>query len=345
MISKEINFSTGPTALHEKVKLALIEDPVSHRSEEFEYLLDKTCRLYKEHLQVKEVFFLTGSGTTANEAMLHQMKMLHKPGLILSNGEFGNRLINQAATNDLQFSFYKVPYGKHFDYGEIEQLIKEGNINWVLFTHCETSTGIINNLNVITELCKKYQALCFVDCISSVGAFKIDLSQVAMATASSGKGLCGIAGLAVVLSNISTKTNKKIPACLDLTNYSNSKVPFTISSNLLKAIYTGSKLKLHRENYDVLADASQQISYLLKYYGFTTFNANSHVFTIISTHADENKWLANELTKHGLITSYKSEYLQKNNWLQIALFGIFTNSEMHEGLKRLKSLLSCKVLN
>jgi hypothetical protein len=55
--------------------------------------------------------------------------------------------------------------------------------------------------------------------------------------------------------------------------------------------------------------------------------------------------LADELTKHVLITSFKSEYLQKNNWLQIALFGIFSKSEMHEGVNRLKSLLSCKVLN
>jgi hypothetical protein len=157
--------------------------------------------------------------------------------------------------------------------------------------------------------------------------------------------LCGIAGLAVVFSNIKLRTDSKIPACLDLTNYSESKVPFTISSGMLKALYTGSKLKLHHENYTCIAEGSKQITHLLKHFELKTFNANSHVFTIISGHPDETIWLADELTKHGLITSFKSEYLQKNNWLQIALFGIFSKSEMHEGVNRLKSLLSCKVLN
>jgi aspartate aminotransferase-like enzyme len=345
MILKEINFSTGPTALHESVRLALTEDPISHRCEEFKLLMHNICSLYIDHFDVKEVLFLTGSGTTANEAMLQQLKMQIRPGLILSNGEFGNRLINQALTNDLDFVVYKKPFGVQFEIDEIEQLLKQRNIHWILFTHCETSTGIINNLNAIAALCKKYEVLCFVDCISSVGAFKINLSQVAMATASSGKGLCGIAGLAVVFSNIQLKTNNKIPSCLDLIKYSEGKVPFTISSGMLKALYTGSKLKLNSENYDCIAEGSNKITHLLEHNGFKTFNAHSHVFTIISDHPDETIWLANELKKHGLITSSKSEYLQKNNWLQIALFGVFSNNEMRDGVNRLKSFLACKVLS
>src|SRR5687767_9564826 len=104
MILKEINFSTGPVALHYKVKEALIEDPIPHRCEEFQTLKDDITILYRNEFNVKDVYFLTGSGTTANEAMIQQIKMLNKPGLILSNGEFGNRLINQATINDLTFS-------------------------------------------------------------------------------------------------------------------------------------------------------------------------------------------------------------------------------------------------
>jgi len=345
MILREINFSTGPVALHDDVKLALIQDPVSHRSDKFQKLLINTGRLYQDHFHVKEVYFLTGSGTTANEAMLQQVKMLNKPGLVLSNGEFGNRLIKQAAINDIRFLSYKKSAGKYFDYPEIEQLLSRGEIKWVLFTHCETSTGIINDLKLIQDICKKYHALCFADCISSVGAFEINLSDIAMATASSGKGLCGIAGIAIIFSNIKPITNHKIPSCLDLTNYASDQVPFTISSGLLNALYTGSKLKLQRENYENIARMSRQISDMLDYYRYETFNAQSHVFTIISAHTDEVQWLITQLSKHALIISYKSEYLQKNNWLQIALFSIFNKHEMQEGVDRFNSLLSCKVLS
>src|SRR5687768_2002590 len=128
MILKEINFSTGPVALHEKVKYALIEDPISHRCHEFQNLLESLADLYKDEFRVKQVYFLTGSGTTANEAMLHQIKMLNEAGLILSNGEFGNRLIKQSSTNDLQFTTYKKPYGASFVAEEIELVIKQDEV-------------------------------------------------------------------------------------------------------------------------------------------------------------------------------------------------------------------------
>jgi aspartate aminotransferase-like enzyme len=344
MTLKTINFSTGPVALHDQVKYALLEDPISHRSQEFQALLMDTTNLYKEHFKVKDVFFLTGSGTTANEAMVQQVKMLDQKGLILSNGEFGNRLINQAQTNDLCFSTYIKPFGFHFEYSDIEQLISGGDIRWILFTHCETSTGLINDLESISGLCKKYNCLCFVDCISSVGAFEIDLSNVAMATASSGKGLCGVAGLALVFANIQPKTTNKIPVCLDLTKY-NCKVPFTISSNMLAALYSGSKLKLNPNNYECIATASIAIKNLLEAQGLKTFNAGSHVFTIISTDTNEAVCLADAFEKQGLVTSFKSEYLQKNNWLQVALFSIYSDNEMLEGVKRFQSSLSCRLLN
>jgi len=150
----------------------------------------------------KKTYLLTGSGTAANEAMIWQIKLLQGKGLILSNGEFGSRLIEQASRTSLQFIGHKYICGQPFDLCEIENNIHQNGVRWMLFCHCETSTGVVNNLDNISELCRRNGCLCFVDCMSTAGAQPPDLSGIAMATASSGKGLASIPGLAIIFSNI-----------------------------------------------------------------------------------------------------------------------------------------------
>src|SRR5262245_38572311 len=103
MISKAVNLTTGPVAVTPEVQNAFSESPVSHRSAAFKQLFCETTELLCENLQVKDAFLLTGSGTLANEAMLQEIKYLRGKGLILSNGEFGSRLIEQSRRNSLDF--------------------------------------------------------------------------------------------------------------------------------------------------------------------------------------------------------------------------------------------------
>ena len=131
MISKTINFSTGPLHLPMEVRNGLAEDLLSHRSPEFHYLFDQTADLFKEKFCVKDFFLLSGTGTLANEAMVQQIKMTRKKGLILSNGEFGNRLFRQATINSLNFMSYVESTGNRFD---------EETIRWG-----------INRLNLVLE--------------------------------------------------------------------------------------------------------------------------------------------------------------------------------------------------
>src|SRR5690606_30054205 len=147
-------------------------------------------------------YLLTGSGTLANEVMLNEIKNKNQKGLILSNGEFGNRLIAQAWRHQILFDTYSIDWGKKFDTATIKKKLEQNDIHWILFCHCETSTGIINELQTIIELGKSFRCACFVDCMSTVGTMPLDLSGVSMATASSGKGLASVPGLAIVFSNM-----------------------------------------------------------------------------------------------------------------------------------------------
>ena len=148
-----INLTTGPVQLTEAVSSALASNPISHRSDEFLELYKRFTDFMCYKLNVREITVLQGSGTLANEAMIWQIKPLKTKGMILSNGEFGNRLIDQSKRVQLDFIEHSIPWGNEFDLSEIKALINLNHVEWILFAHCETSTGVINNLEALANIC------------------------------------------------------------------------------------------------------------------------------------------------------------------------------------------------
>lgn len=337
MISKIVNLSTGPVAISSQVMKALQNAPISHRSQEFKQLYCKTTDLLSKSFHVQETFLLSGSGTLANEVMLQEIKCIDGDGLILSNGEFGNRLINQARANRLKFIVHQLDWGTSFNFQEIEQIIIHKSIKWILFCHCETSTGVVNDLNELTILAKRNDCLCFVDCMSTVGTMPLNLSNVAMATASSGKGLASIPGLAVVFSNIKPSLKKSSPVYLDLSHYSiKSGIPFTISSNLLQALHTSICQKLKEEQFELINEYGKQFFKILNSYDSVPFsNSSTKVFTIVESVKREPN-LVSYLRGKQLLLSEESDYLKKRRWCQLATFGYYRETQLKYVLKTLK---------
>ncbi|MEP6748639.1 MAG: aminotransferase class V-fold PLP-dependent enzyme [Bacteroidota bacterium] len=331
-----INFSTGPVNISTEVRQALIAPSVSHRSATFQKLYNSTATFLCEQFNTKNVFFITGSGTAANEMMIWQIKMRGGKGLILSNGEFGLRLIEQSKRASLQFAEYNLNFGEPFDLKKIETIVTEEKIKWVLLCHCETSTGVVYDLDLISTLCAKNNCSCYVDCMSTVGTNAIDLSQVTMATASSGKGFASVAGLGIIFSNTALITSSTTPLYLDLSYYLNKNgIPFTLSSNLLNALYVSIKQKFLPEQMKLIDHYSYECFQVLRSFNLLPFsNEQSKVFTI--SPGNSIREFAAALTNKQVITSYESGYLRQRNLLQIAFFGYYQKTELDKLLTALK---------
>jgi aspartate aminotransferase-like enzyme len=343
MILKPVNLSTGPVGITRQVQNAFAEGPLSHRSAGFRDLYDETTAFLSKSFNVQDTYLLTGSGTLANDVMLQEIKCLGGKGLILSNGEFGDRLIMQANRNGLDFLKHRLQWGQSFSLDGIEKMITDHSVKWLLCCHCETSTGMIIDLQRLTELASNHHCQCFVDCMSTLGTMPLDLSGVAMATASSGKGLASIPGLAVVLSNIEPANKVACPVYLDLNHYKTSRgIPFTISSNLLKALYISTRQKLRDEQYQMIAEYRKIFFNLLGDLSLVPFsNEHTGVFTIVPPESMLPQ-LINHFRKHRLEISYESDYLKKHGWCQLATFGFYTEEQMRqvsEALYQIDSLL------
>lgn len=329
-----VNLSTGPVSISPQVMKALKEVPISHRSPAFKKLYQKTTGLLNEAFKVRQTFLLTGSGTLANEVMLNEIKNKNQKGLILSNGEFGNRLIEQAQRHQLSFETFIIDWGKRFETGTIKKRLEQNDIHWILFCHCETSTGVINELQTIIELSKQFHCACFVDCMSTVGTMPLDLSGVAMATASSGKGFASVPGLAIVFSNMDLIENKEGPVYIDLAHYAkNDGIPFTISSNLVKALSVSIQQKLQPAQFQFIQYYGERIFETLNKKDIVPFsNAHSKVFTIVMPGETGLDFYRN-LKQNKLLLSSESGYLKSREWRQLAGFGYYTESELEYVLK------------
>lgn len=326
---KQINLSTGPVNISMEVRNALSMPTTSHRSPQFRQLLDDTMASLCSMFAVQYSFIMNGSGTLANEVMLYQIKTLGSRGLILSNGEFGSRLIHQAERIGIDFSTYTLAWGQRFELQELENKLSTGHIGWILLCHCETSTGVLNDLNSIADLCNAYQVHCFADCMSSVGTTILDLSKITMASASSGKGLGAYPGLALLLSNIPPLSNHNTPIYLDLANYSlKNNIPFTISTNLVNALHTAILQKHTTEQLNMLHHYSYKYYDIMHRYHVVPFgDRHSKVFTIVLP--DEKKPIFTDyMNEKNIILSYESEYLIRRNWVQLAVLGYYDEKQL-----------------
>ncbi len=317
----------GPVAISQPVRQSFSDAPISHRSkvfmEDFALAKQLLCRL----VGARHVEILAGSGTLANDAIAGQLSLQNGPGLLLSNGEFGNRIIDHATRFRLPFEILRADWGHAFDAANIRRVLADnGSIGWLWAVHCETSSGVLNNIAMLKEICAPRGIRLCLDCISSIGTVPVDLSDVYLASCVSGKGLAAYPGLAMVFYNHElVQAPHKLPRYLDLALYADSDgVPFTISSNLVYALRT-SLQRLEPGRMEAIGAVSSWLRSELCRSGLKIVGSSTEtspaVTTIALPDAISSEWVGRKLSESGYQLSYRSRYLRERNWIQICLMG------------------------
>lgn len=318
----------GPVDVHEEVRKAFARGPVSHRSDGFMADFRATRRMLCDLTKARNVEILLGSGSLANDAICAQLSLLKQPGLILSNGEFGDRLLDHATRQGLDFEVYQIGWGDPLDYAEIRRRLDANpKLRWVWTPHCETSTGILNELDTLKQITRERGLKLCLDCISSIGTVPVDLSEVYLASCVSGKALASFPGLSMVFYNHDlAPAPKALPRYLDLGYYAaQSGMPFTQSSNLVYALQTALTRIDWTEKYAEIAEVGAWLRNRLREVGLQVLAPEGHaapaVVTIALPSEISSKTIGGLLKKGGTLLSYNSGYLLQRNWIQICLMG------------------------
>ncbi|VGO22400.1 Soluble hydrogenase 42 kDa subunit [Pontiella sulfatireligans] len=302
--------------------------PFSHRSDSFMTDFQAVRRQLCKLVNAEQVEILMGSGTLASDAIAGQLALLCQPGLVLVSGEFGRRLIENANGAKLFFHILEIPEGQAFQPADLEQELKaHPDIAWIWGTHCETSTGVLNDLEMYKAVCDGRGVKLCMDCISSIGTVPVDLAGVYLASGTSGKGLGAASGLAMVFHNHDFEpAPDDLPCCLDLGRYQAAQgIPFTVQPSLVHGLQTALQAHDWNERFEDVRDWSKSIRRKLAEIDAPILAPDScampAVVTIALPALHSSEAIGDTLKDHGVHISYRNNYLLERNWIQASMMG------------------------
>ena len=330
---KPLNFLPGPVDVLPAVRKAMVGKTLSHRSGDFVAAFEDARRKLSALVNASRTSILMGSGTLANDAVAAQLSLTEGRGLLLSNGEFGERLVDHARRFGLGFEILRKGWGETFSRSEIEDALDAAsNTRWLWAVHSETSTGVLNDIDALKGACAARGVELCLDCISSLGTAPLDLAGVHMATGTSGKGLRSYAGLSFVFHDAAPLPSGKLPRYLDLSLYEESEgPPFTVSSNMLYALRETLVGEAEwSARYGSIRDLSALVRLRLREAGLHIVAPEGHeapaLVTIALPGEVPSPELGPELEKSGYFLNWRSPYLVRRNWMQIAIMGEYDAS-------------------
>jgi aspartate aminotransferase-like enzyme len=344
--AEPVSFLPGPVDVTEEVRAAFTAAPVSHRAENFLRDFRAAQMALCGLTNARHVQILTGSGTLGNDVIAAQLSLEKSRGLILSNGEFGDRLVDHARRMQLEFSVVQRPWGGVIESAEIEAaLAAEREIGWVWAVHCETSTGVLNDLRALKGICGRRGIKLCLDCISSIGTAPVDLSGVYLASGVSGKGLRGYPGVCMVFHDrVIAPAADRLPRYLDLGYYAEKGgVPFTVCSNLLYALKASVEQIRPEERFAEIVEHVGRVRAGLAEMGLDVVASAQHATAAVVTVALPANLsamsLGDALAEAGLLLSYRSDYLLERNWIQVCLMGQYAPQAITRMLSVLRGLV------
>jgi aspartate aminotransferase-like enzyme/GNAT superfamily N-acetyltransferase len=330
------SFLPGPVTIAPAVAQALAAPALSHRGavhlQRLARVRQRLCEL--GHCEGALVF--PGTGTLANDAVAGQLSLLGGRGLVFSNGEFGERLADHAQRWRLPHQLMRLPWGQALSAAALEQALAEQRPDWVWVVLSETSTGMLNPLELLREACARFGSRLCVDAVSAFGLQPVDLRGVWLASAVSGKALGSYAGLAIVMHNGDLQPAGALPRAIDLGGFAQADgVPYTQSSNLLAALEAAlavdwpARWQAVREADAALrlalaADADDEAWRLL----VDGPHAMPGILTLALAPSLRVGRIGQRLERAGFKLAWQSSYLHERNWLQICLMGAWSEAAL-----------------
>lgn len=195
----------GPTPCPPEVLQAASKQMINHRGEEFAELLHRVTSKLKMMFQTRsDVIILTGSGTGGLEAAIVNFLSPGDKILSVSIGVFGERFADIAEQFGAEVSRLRFEWGRAAEPQAVRQALdSDSEIKAVLVTHNETSTGVTNDLQSISNVVREFDKLLMVDAISSLGAvnLRVDAWHCDVVITASQKGWMVPPGLSMVSVN------------------------------------------------------------------------------------------------------------------------------------------------
>jgi alanine-glyoxylate transaminase/serine-glyoxylate transaminase/serine-pyruvate transaminase len=154
---KELLLIPGPTPVREDVLKALSRQTISHTDDRFVAIFKKALEEIKPFFGTTkgQTFIIAGSGTLGMEMSLTNILDDGESLLVVSHGYFGDRFVEIGKTLGLNVDTLKSKTGKAVSVDSLRDMLSRKKYAGVTFTHVDTSTGVIANMEELSQTVKE----------------------------------------------------------------------------------------------------------------------------------------------------------------------------------------------
>ena len=254
----------GPVQVPEKVRMARSRsttnadlDPVFY--DEYKEI----CELISQQLHTKnETLILSGEGILGLEAACASMTEPGDRVLVLDNGIYGAGFADFVSMYGGQPVLYTTDYLNEINVEELDAYLKEHHdFKYATVVHCDTPSGMLNDVHRICPLLKSYGILTVVDSVSGMfgNELDVDKAQIDLLCGGSQKAVSAPPGLTFVTLSEDAKAameNRKTPIASFYCNltifkdyYKNQWFPYTMPISDIYGL--GAAMELIRDDKDL----------------------------------------------------------------------------------------------
>ena len=175
-----INFTVGPVQSSEAVREIGSHQVPYFRTSEFSDVMFENEALIKKFAKAPEgsrVIFITGSGSASMEASIMNTLSASDKVLVVNGGSFGHRFVELLQLHQVPFEEIALEAGTPLAKSHLEPFEGKGFTAFVVNMH-ETSTGVLYDMKMIGDFCRRNNLFLLVDCISSFLADPFDMQAL-----------------------------------------------------------------------------------------------------------------------------------------------------------------------
>ena len=194
----------GPTQVKENVRMARsLECTNPDLDESFVDFYKETCEHISKLLGTKnETIILGGEGILGLEAACASVTEPGDKVLVLDNGIYGKGFADFVSMYGGEPELYTVDYKNSINVEQLDSyLSKKHNYKYATVVHCDTPSGMLNDISKICPILKKYGIMTVVDSVSAMFGedVKVDEYQIDILCGGSQKAVSAPPGLTFVV--------------------------------------------------------------------------------------------------------------------------------------------------
>lgn len=190
--SRRILMGPGPSDVHPRVLKAMATPLVGHLDPEFVAVMDdiKAMAQLTFRTQNHLTFVVSAPGSAGMETCLVNLLEPGDEALICIHGVFGGRMADIAERCGAKVIRVEAPWGEHIEPQQVKEALEKSSPKLVAIVHAETSTGVLQPLQEISQMAGGAGALFLVDAVTSYCGTEVKVDEWGIDAIYSGTQKC-----------------------------------------------------------------------------------------------------------------------------------------------------------